>query len=575
MEIEKRTRLRVVSINELQFLISLKNGLWGSNNSHLNNWIIDDRIVFIVNKEIVGLAKVAGEPYYSDEAIWTNGKFPYRLPLKFEVVLHSSNRIAVDGKIKYYIKNEWDNYGIPIRFKLLIPTKSAEKLLDYIYKQENSIIYYYNNIDRFLNKHNASIPHTGDESGDVLPDESTNGESIKLSRLYLSNWRQFDTVDIDFHKNLTILTGANGTGKTTLLNLINYHFGWETEFVNTEKLSDSITDSEELERKIGLLAYSNKKEAKIKYPIVSTYTYGLELEEMQEVRGLYIPSHRSKFGFKEVETIPTRVKPLEKLFTEYTDKIKNDYALEGNEIKPNYILKESLISLAMFGYGNDVIKPNIISLEMFNEFKRVLKQVLPPKLGFNDISIILPDVIFETDSGSFQIDAVSGGIAAIIDLSWQIFLHHKIKDKLVVTIDEPENHLHPEMQRLLMPNLIKAFPNVQFIIITHNPFIISSVKDSNIFILNYNENKKVETTKLDFINKAGTSNDILREALGIPVTMPIWVEKKLKEIVESFTDLDLTKENIIKIRNEMNDIGLEEYIPTTIVDIINQVKKND
>ncbi|MFJ8087733.1 AAA family ATPase [Lysinibacillus sp. NPDC095746] len=574
MNKDSETRLRVVSIKELQFLTCLKHNLWGANNSHLHNWAVGDYIVFVVDKKITALARVNGEQYKSDEKIWTNGKYPYKLPIVFDVVLANDNRIAIVGEVKTYFKNNWDNYGIPIRFKLLIPDDSAREILNIIFEQKNSIEFYQSNVDELIGKFQYDDDKSDDKDS-IFWEEKRDGKlDLKFRSLTLSNWRQFEMIDIQFHENLTILTGANGTGKTTLLNLLNYHFGWETEFINSEKSNENLTSFQDV-KYIGELTYNNGKNGRINFPSVSSYTYKLEIDNKQNISGLYIPSHRSVFGFNEVESIPTRIKPLEKLYSEYTDLIKSDYNLNGNNIKPNYVLKESLISLAVFGYGNDVIKKNINSLTVFDEFKQVLKEVLPPKLGFNDISIVLPDVIFETNSGSFSIDAVSGGIAAIIDLSWQIFLHYKIKDKLVVTIDEPENHLHPEMQRRIMPSLIKAFPNIQFIVITHNPFIISSVKDSNIYILNHNEKNKVVTDKLDFVNKAGTSNDILREALGLPITMPIWVEDKLNQIIYKYSELDITEENFQELRNEMEEISLEKYIPTTIVDIIKQVKKND
>jgi predicted ATP-binding protein involved in virulence len=56
---------------------------------------------------------------------------------------------------------------------------------------------------------------------------------IGFSRLTLGNWRQFDRVDIDLSKQVTVLTGQNGSGKTTILNLLNRHFGWTLNFVST------------------------------------------------------------------------------------------------------------------------------------------------------------------------------------------------------------------------------------------------------------------------------------------------------------------------------------------------------
>ena len=41
-----------------------------------------------------------------------------------------------------------------------------------------------------------------------------------IEQLQLNEWRQFDNLTIDFDKRLTILTGANGSGKTTILNIL-------------------------------------------------------------------------------------------------------------------------------------------------------------------------------------------------------------------------------------------------------------------------------------------------------------------------------------------------------------------
>ena len=66
----------------------------------------------------------------------------------------------------------------------------------------------------------------------------------------------------------------------------------------------------------------------------------------------------------------------------------------------------------------------------------------------------------------------------IIDLAWRLYMFSKMNPEFVVTIDEPEDHLHPIMQRTLMRRLLRTFPSAQFIIATHSPFMVASVKDS-------------------------------------------------------------------------------------------------
>jgi len=89
------------------------------------------------------------------------------------------------------------------------------------------------------------------------------------------------------------------------------------------------------------------------------------------------------------------------------------------------------------------------------------------------------------------------------------------KLKFTAIIDEVENHLHPKMQREILPNLLEAFPNVKFIVSTHSPLLINSVRESSIYVLRYNENNRIMSYLLDLNNDAKSASDILDEVLGV------------------------------------------------------------
>lgn len=132
------------------------------------------------------------------------------------------------------------------------------------------------------------------------------------------------------------------------------------------------------------------------------------------------------------------------------------------------------MSLAVFGYGSIAVIENPEYNRMFEDFQEVLRILLPKVIGFIRLEIRVPDIVFVTESGDFSLDAASGGIGAIVGIAWQIFMYGQDKEGFVVTFDEPESHLHPSMQRELLPNLFRAFPKTQFIIATHSPFIVPS-----------------------------------------------------------------------------------------------------
>lgn len=418
-------------------------------------------------------------------------------------------------------------------------------------------------------------------------------------RLKISTWRQFSNIDVSFHPHLTVLTGANGAGKTTILNLLSQSIGWNPQFISSyEKdktgiskyfnslknkgkrffIKPSSTSNIE-DNKLGELEFSDNTIADLILPQnVSSGTYGITTKGGKKEKGVYVSSHRPIFPYRAVKTIPTSIATREQIFQKYNDFNKRfvfDTYRNSDELSATALIKETIASLAIFGYGNQSVVANPNARKLFEGYVDILKIVLPPKLGFENISVIVPEVMLCTKTGTFPIDAVSGGISSIIDITWQLYMFADTSESFVAIIDEPENHLHPELQKNFLGNLIKAFPNVQFIVATHNPFMITAEKDSNVFVLNYDENNKVYSCQLDHINRAGTSNAILRDVLGIDHTMPIWAEKTLENIVAKYSNEILTNITLTAMKQELSEIGLSDYIPISIARVVKEKNNHE
>lgn len=412
-----------------------------------------------------------------------------------------------------------------------------------------------------------------------------------IKSIRIQTWRQYQEIDIDLHPRLTIITGANGAGKTTLLSLISAHFGWRRGFVGTPKkdkktgalkfvsdfweslIGDKPVDNNNLNI-IGYFEYKNGIKSNILVPDEVRAVYEPRFENQVAVEGIHIPSHRPNYQYQNVPNISTNVISKKKAYDNFFN-LKRQRYVDGNfKRTETYYIKEALISLATFGYGNEIVNKNEEAIRLFEEFQKVLKEILPPKLGFEKIVIRIPEVILITKSGEFAIDAVSGGISSIIDLAWQIFMFENNGKPFIVTFDEPENHLHPEMQKTLLPNFIKAFPEAQFIIASHNPFIISSVPDSKVYVLNYDEKNKVNSFLLDNIEKSGSANEILRDVLGIDSTKPEWVNLQIDSIIDKFSKKGITPDNITNFKKELKSVGLDKLVHTSVADLIQRSKEN-
>lgn len=60
------------------------------------------------------------------------------------------------------------------------------------------------------------------------------------------------------------------------------------------------------------------------------------------------------------------------------------------------------------------------------------------------------------------------------------------KSQGIVLIDEIDLHLHPKWQRHIVADLKKIFPSIQFIVTTHSPFIVQSLKAEELIVLDEN-----------------------------------------------------------------------------------------
>lgn len=65
----------------------------------------------------------------------------------------------------------------------------------------------------------------------------------------------------------------------------------------------------------------------------------------------------------------------------------------------------------------------------------------------------------------------------VIDLAYRSYiLNENFESDGIVLIDEIELHLHPTLQQELLQRLQKTFPQIQFIVTTHSPLVISNFK---------------------------------------------------------------------------------------------------
>lgn len=397
-----------------------------------------------------------------------------------------------------------------------------------------------------------------------------------FERLRILDWRQFRRVDVTFDPRLTIFTGANGSGKTTLLNLLGRHFGWDVPFVRhpfktkrqqVREFLEDHWDTESQQREdqpppegsVGWVRYVDGGKAYFLEPKGDQVQFSLTIQNSRPIHGIHIASHRPVPGRAKIEQISTNPPTKAAAAENYRQEVLRRYLGTRSAKTPGQVLKENLMALCLMANAGARVERREDAAYTLNEYESILKKILPKDLGFLEFHVDLPELYLATAIGPVPFDAISGGIASLIDISYQIFMYSPPGEEYVAIIDEPENHLHPAMQRRILSDLVDAFPGVQFVVATHNPFIISSAARSRVYALVHDDGEVV-SRYLDLPTKSGSSSEVLRDVLGMQSTLPIWVEQIMSETVDRYVRRGLSVESMGALKQELVNRGLDNVV---------------
>lgn len=297
-----------------------------------------------------------------------------------------------------------------------------------------------------------------------------------IKKIHINNLFHLRNIDIPIANEKAphlIITGKNGSGKTVLLNAM-------------ANFLDNISDNTIL----GVRKVGEKLDISIEHQQIDMTEINLDFLNATEliysyqngdfIMAFYEAARKVKMDEPRNPTKPVLVNhaPIRKTstnqFLNFLSDLKIQEALARNE--------------------NQIKDADEIN-KWFIDFTGILHKIfqdndLRLKFNYKDYSFHIL-----SHGKEFKFTELSDGYAAILDIVVDLILKMQSKNSLtraykkkgIVLIDEVETHLHLEMQKMIMPILTKVFPNIQFIVTTHSPFVLNSLENAVAYDLEHQE----------------------------------------------------------------------------------------
>ena len=444
---------------------------------------------------------------------------------------------------------------------------------------------------------------------------------IRLQKAIFHNRAPFEHLELDFQdSNISVLSGINGRGKTTILSHIVDAFyemakkGFQNEFENKANKFYRVSSP--------YLNFSSSKASFVyfRFDIDGTIIDYLDVRNIcteTEYNEAIKIDNKIMFSAFENKLKRTRCVKHVSILDEISEKIFSNnimtYFPSYRYEQPNYLNEPYKINInfkldmEFNGYLPNPIEvvsdlPNIANWildvvldnriyendlnteKMIMQLQKVISFILSSKfnktvrfgIGVRQEGIARIQILDNTNNNTLypSVFGLSSGEAALLCIFGELL---KQSDKIfkkcenvtgIVLIDEADKHLHIKLQKEVLPKLFTLFPNIQFIISSHSPFLNMGLADEN----------TLKTTIFDLdhdgISTNAESNDLYQEVYSMMIDKNIHYAQAYKELKSkvdaSSKTLIITegKTDAKHIKNAFSRLGLDA-LEADFIDIEN------
>ncbi|EPY4927159.1 AAA family ATPase [Klebsiella variicola] len=183
-----------------------------------------------------------------------------------------------------------------------------------------------------------------------------------------------------------------------------------------------------------------------------------------------------------------RISSLDLLLNEYDKAQKNNSKIDAGTYFERYIVTLWNYALVSKGVGKDDDSERVFKIiDSINKDLKALFEDDSIRMDFDLDKLKI--FLLQDNKKPFGLDQLSSGFSSILAIYTDLLIKaeldkiNKHEMKGIVLIDEIDAHLHVTLQKKVFSFFASSFPNMQFIVSTHSPFVIQSVSDAIVFNL--------------------------------------------------------------------------------------------
>ena len=350
-----------------------------------------------------------------------------------------------------------------------------------------------------------------------------------IKNLTLQNFKCFENLELDFHPKLTVIVGANGSGKTSILE--GAAIAISTLFVKMDGLSGRSIDK--TQARLKAFSVGSTKDVQPQYPVTVKASAVIDNKESTWSRRLNKPTGNTTVidarniidvGVQFQEQLrkgdTSLVLPVIAYYGtgrlwDYHREKQNDVFGTNNrsngyidcvdgtaniKLMMNWFLKMTVQKYQNQELGlGSIPELEAVYSAMESCYKRITGNEfvkIQYSMATKELEIAYKDPAGELMRISINqlSDGYKSTISLVADIAYRMaVLNPQLLGDVcketegIILIDEVDLHLHPTWQQQILKDLTAIFPKVQFIVTTHAPVVISTVRSENIIMLDQGE----------------------------------------------------------------------------------------